>query len=58
MEVKYVQAADIRGKFNCMTSSSSSLAQQPYAGPDLPQKLLPAEITGYYFFRFRDKSLF
>jgi hypothetical protein len=27
-------------------------------GPGLPQKLLPAEVSGYCFFRFRDKSLF
>jgi hypothetical protein len=27
-------------------------------GPDLPQKLLPAEVSGYCFFRFRDKGLF
>jgi hypothetical protein len=40
------------------SSSSSSLARQPYVGPGLPQKLLPAEATGYCFFRFRDKSLF
>jgi hypothetical protein len=37
---------------------SSSLARQPYVGPGLPQKLLPAEVSGYCFFRFRDKSLF
>jgi hypothetical protein len=37
-------------------SSSSSLAWQPYVGPGLPQKLLPAEVSGYCFFRFRDKS--
>jgi hypothetical protein len=37
---------------------SSSLARQPYVGPGLPQKLLPAEVIGYSFFRFRDKSLF
>jgi hypothetical protein len=37
---------------------SSSLARQPYVGPGLPQKLLPAEVSSYYFFRFRDKSLF
>jgi hypothetical protein len=39
-------------------SSSSSLARQPHVGPGLPQKLLPAEVSGYCFFRFRDKSLF
>jgi hypothetical protein len=33
---------------------SSSLAQQPYVGSGLPQKLLLAKV----FFRFRDKSLF
>jgi hypothetical protein len=38
--------------------SSSSLARQPYVGPGLPQKLLPAEVSGYCFFRFGDKSLF
>jgi hypothetical protein len=38
--------------------SSSSLARQPYVGPGLPQKLLPAEVSGDCFFRFRDKSLF
>jgi hypothetical protein len=27
-------------------------------GPGLPQKLLPAKVSGYCFFRFRDKSLF
>jgi hypothetical protein len=42
----------------CSSSSSSSLARQPYVGPALPQKLLPAEVSGYCFFRFRDKSLF
>jgi hypothetical protein len=36
---------------------SSSLARQPYVDPGLPQKLLPAEVSGYCFFRFRDKSL-
>jgi hypothetical protein len=40
------------------SSSSSSSARQPYVGPGLPQKLLPAEVSGYCFFRFRDKSLF
>jgi hypothetical protein len=39
-------------------SSSSSLARQPYVGPGLPQMLLPAVVSGYCFFRFRDKSLF
>jgi hypothetical protein len=34
------------------------LARQPYVGPGLPQKLLPTEVSGYCFFRFRDKSLF
>jgi hypothetical protein len=38
--------------------SSSSLTRKPYVGPGLPQKLLPAEVSGYCFFRFRDKSLF
>jgi hypothetical protein len=38
--------------------SSSSAARQPYVGPGLPQKLLPAEVSIYCFFRFRDKSLF
>jgi hypothetical protein len=37
--------------------SSSSSARQPYVGPGLPQKLLPAEVSGCCFFRFRDKSL-
>jgi hypothetical protein len=37
---------------------TSSLARQSYVGPGLPQKLLPAEVPGYCFFRFRDKSLF
>jgi hypothetical protein len=37
------------------SSSSSSLARQPYVGPGLPQKLLPAKVSGYCFFRFRDK---
>jgi hypothetical protein len=27
-------------------------------GPGLPQKLLPAEVSVYCFFKFRDKSLF
>jgi hypothetical protein len=40
------------------SSSSSTLARQPYVGPGLPQKLLPAEVSSYCFFRFRDKSLF
>jgi hypothetical protein len=39
------------------SSSSSSLARQHYVGPGLPQKLLPAEVSGYYF-RFRHKSPF
>jgi hypothetical protein len=38
-------------------SSSSSLARQPYVGPGLPQKLLPAEVSGYCFFIFRDNSI-
>jgi hypothetical protein len=38
-------------------SSSSSLARQPYVGPGLPQKFLPAEVSGYCFFRFCNKSL-
>jgi hypothetical protein len=38
--------------------SSSSLARQPYAGLGFPQKLLPAKVSGYCFFRFRDKSIF
>jgi hypothetical protein len=37
---------------------SSSLARQPYVGLGLPQKLLPAKVSGYCYFRFRDKSLF
>jgi hypothetical protein len=44
-----------------LSSSSpppSSLARQPYVGPGLPQKLLPAEVPGYCFFKFRDKSIF
>jgi hypothetical protein len=40
------------------SSSSSSLARQPYVVPGLPQKLLLAEVSSYSFFRFRDKSLF
>jgi hypothetical protein len=40
------------------SSSSSSLARQPCVGPGLPQKLLPAKVSSYFFFRFRDKSLF
>jgi hypothetical protein len=40
------------------SSSSSSLARQPYVGPGLPQKLLPAKVSRYWFCRFRDKSLF
>jgi hypothetical protein len=35
---------------------SSSLARQPYVGPGLPQKLLPAKVSGYCFYRFREKS--
>jgi hypothetical protein len=38
------------------SSSSSSLDQQPYVGPGFPQKFLPAEVSGYCFFRFRDES--
>jgi hypothetical protein len=38
--------------------TSSSLARQPYVGPGLPQKLLPAKVFSYYFFRFCDKCLF
>jgi hypothetical protein len=41
-----------------ISSSSSSMARQPYVGPGLPQKLLPAKVSIYCFFRFRDKSLF
>jgi hypothetical protein len=37
---------------------SSSSSWQPYLGRGLPQKLLSAEVSGYCFFRFRDKSLF
>jgi hypothetical protein len=40
-----------------LSSSSSSLARQPYAGLGFPQKLLPAKVSGYCFFRFRDKSI-
>jgi hypothetical protein len=40
------------------SSPSSSLALQPYVGLDLSKKLLPAKVSGYCFFRFRDKSLF
>jgi hypothetical protein len=39
-------------------SSSSSLARQPYVHPGLLQKLLPAEVSSYCFFRLRDKNLF
>jgi hypothetical protein len=39
-------------------SLSSSSARQPYVGPGLRQKLLSAKVSGYCFFRFRDKSLF
>jgi hypothetical protein len=38
--------------------SSSSLARQPYVDPGLPQKLLPAEVSGYCLFRFRGNSFF
>jgi hypothetical protein len=48
----------LRAAGNTSSSSSSSLARQPYVGPGLPQTLLPAEVSGYCFFRFRDKSLF
>jgi hypothetical protein len=41
-----------------LISSSSSLARQPYVSSGLPQKLLLAKVSGYCFFRFRDKSLF
>jgi hypothetical protein len=34
------------------------IGSQPYVGPDLPQKLLPTEVSGYCFFRFRYKCLF
>jgi hypothetical protein len=46
--------------FNFLSSfpSSSLLARQPYVGPGLPQKLLPAKVSGYCFFGFRDKSFF
>jgi hypothetical protein len=44
--------------FDYVLSSSSSLARQPYVGPGVPQKLPPAKVSGYCFFRFRDKSLF
>jgi hypothetical protein len=40
-----------------ISSSSSSLARQPYVGPGLPQKLLPAEVSSYFFFRFLDESI-
>jgi hypothetical protein len=50
---------------HCMSSSSSSsllslssLVWQPCVGPGLPQKLLPAEVSSYCFFRFHNKSLF
>jgi hypothetical protein len=39
-------------------SSSSSLARQPYVGPGLPQKRFPAKVSGYCFFRLRDKCIF
>jgi hypothetical protein len=34
------------------------ISRQPYVGPGLPQKPLPAEVSGYCFFIFRDKCLF
>jgi hypothetical protein len=34
---------------------SSSLARQLYVSPGLPEKLLLAKVSGYCFFRFRDK---
>jgi hypothetical protein len=37
------------------SSSSSSLVWQPCVDPGLPQKLLPAKVSGYCF-RFCDKS--
>jgi hypothetical protein len=30
-------------------SPSSSLGQQPYMGPGLPQKLLSAKVSGYVY---------
>jgi hypothetical protein len=38
------------------SSSSSSSSRQSYVGPGLLQKFLPAKVSGYCFFRFRDKS--
>jgi hypothetical protein len=43
---------------NKSSSSSSSLALQPCVSPGLPQKLLPAKESSYFFLRFRDKNLF
>jgi hypothetical protein len=40
-----------------LSSSSSSWARQPYMGLGHPHKLLPAKVSGYSFFIFRDKSL-
>jgi hypothetical protein len=47
-----------RMKPDSFQTSPSSLARQPYVGPGLPQKLLPAKVSCYCFFGFRDKSLF
>jgi hypothetical protein len=41
-----------------LDGASPSLAREPCVCPGLPQKLLPAEVSGYCFFRFRDKILF
>jgi hypothetical protein len=37
---------------------SSSSALQPYVNHGLLQKLLPAKVSGYCFFRFHDENLF
>jgi hypothetical protein len=54
----YFKPNVVVGWLTSSSSSSSSSARQPYVGPGLPQKLLPAEVSGYCFVRFRGKSLF
>jgi hypothetical protein len=57
-EIKKRNEVSVRytGPFRALPSSS--LARQHYVGHGFPKKLLPAEVSGYCFFTFRDKSIF
>jgi hypothetical protein len=56
-ETKNKQSTDVQ-----LTTLSGSLiiiiiGSTAWPGPGLPEKLLPAEVSGYCFYRFRDKRL-